>query len=98
MEYLSYQDAFDALVQENDGVLPDLYEDTDITIYGTPVNLAVRLTVADIVAQAIIEVSTTLLAKPAESPVVSKLPRVPVAIGKSLRFDKLLGRAAVSLN
>ena len=98
MEYLSYQDAFDALVQENDGVLPDLYEDTDITISGNAPKLAVRLTVADIVAQAIIEMSVALLAKPTEQPVATKPPRAPVAIGKSLRFDKLLGRAAVSLN
>jgi hypothetical protein len=57
MNYLSYKDAFSALVQENDGVLPDLYETINITIFCHPAEAPPITTVADVVAYAIIEAS-----------------------------------------
>jgi hypothetical protein len=57
MNYLSYKDAFLALVQENDGVLPDLYETVDITIFCHPADAPAISTVADVVAYAIVEAS-----------------------------------------
>jgi hypothetical protein len=57
MNYLSYKDAFSALVQENDGVLPDLYETVNITIFCHPIDAPAIMTVADVVAYAIIEAS-----------------------------------------
>jgi hypothetical protein len=57
MNYLSYKEAFSALVQENDGVLPDLYETVDLTIFCHPVDAPPISTVADVVAYAIIETS-----------------------------------------
>lgn len=57
MNYLSYKDAFSALVQENDGVLPDLYETINITIFCHPAGAPPIATVADVVAYAIIEAS-----------------------------------------
>lgn len=57
MNYLSYKDAFSALVQENDGVLPDLYETVNLTIFCHPIDAPPISTVADVVAYAIIEAS-----------------------------------------
>jgi hypothetical protein len=57
MNYLSYKAAFSALVQENDGVLPDLYETVNITIFCHPAEAPAITTVADVVAYAIIEAS-----------------------------------------
>jgi hypothetical protein len=57
MNYLSYKEAFSALVKENDGVLPDLYETVDITIFCHPATAPAITTVADVVAYAIIEAS-----------------------------------------
>jgi len=57
MNYLSYKEAFSALVQENDGVLPDLYETVNITIFCHPFDAPPITTVADVVAYAIIEAS-----------------------------------------
>lgn len=57
MNYLSYKEAFSALVQENDGVLPDLYETVEITIFCHPADAPPISTVADVVAYAIIEAS-----------------------------------------
>lgn len=57
MNYLSYKDAFSALVQENDGVLPDLYETVTLTILCHPAEAPPIATVADVVAYAIVETS-----------------------------------------
>jgi hypothetical protein len=57
MNYTSYKDAFSALVQENDGVLPDLYETVSFTIFCHPADAPPITTVADVVAYAIIETS-----------------------------------------
>lgn len=57
MTYPSYKEAFAALVQENDGVLPDLYETVNITIFCHPTDAPAITTVADVVAYAIVEAS-----------------------------------------
>lgn len=59
MEYACYEDAYDALVKDNDGVLPDLYEIADVTISANICNLLGKLTVADVVAYALVEMSTS---------------------------------------
>lgn len=57
MVYNHYYEAYDALVQGNDGVLPDLYEFANLTISCHPANSLASLTVADVVALALVEVS-----------------------------------------
>ena len=58
MNYSCYQEAYDVLVKENDGVLPDLYEVADLTVAGHPSAAHPPLTVADVVALALVEMST----------------------------------------
>lgn len=95
MEYYCYQDAFDAVVKDNDGVLPDLYEVFDFIIYCRPSNLEGPLTVAEIVAYALIEASQIKV----ESPVNAlQLPCAPIAAGEPLYLDKLLDQVVASLN
>ena len=99
MEYTCYKDAFDAVVQDNDGVLPDLYEVFDFIIYCRPFNLTGPLTVAEIVAYAIIETSEANAPKPLAAPsAVAQLPYVPTVVGEPLYLDRLLDQAVASLN
>ncbi len=53
-----YQEAYDVLVRGNDGILPDLYEVAGLTVADQPVAPALPLTVADVVALALVEMST----------------------------------------
>ena len=106
MEYSCYKDAFDAVVEDNDGVLPDLYEVFDFIIYCRPSNLEVPLTVAEIVAYAFLEESEAKVVGSVMVPVASSvmvpsvlpLPYVPVSVGEPLYLDKLLDQAVTSLN
>ena len=98
MEYAYYKDAYDALVKDNDGVLPDLYEEVNFIIYCHPSNSVAIRTVADVVAHALVEVSTAKAAAPGTSPGMIQLPYVPTPTGELLFLDKLLDCAVVSLN
>jgi len=98
MEYLCYKDAFDAVVEDNDGVLPDLYEVFDFIIYCRPSNLTGPPTVAEIVAYALLEASQAEVISSHTVPSVMQLPYVPVSVGEPLHLDKLLDQAITSLN
>lgn len=98
MEYSCYKDAFDAVVEDNDGVLPDLYEVFDFIIYCRPSNLEGPLTVAEIVAHALLEASEVQVASAVVASSVLELPYVPVAVSEPLYLDKLLDQAVASLN
>lgn len=95
MEYYCYKDAFDAVVEDNDGVLPDLYEVFDFILYCRPAHLEGPVTVAEIVAYALIEASE---AKINSASSVSQLPSVPVEVGGLLYLDKFIDQAVASLN
>jgi hypothetical protein len=62
MNYACYQEAYEALVKGNDGVLPDLYEVAEFTVANQPEPWQTPLTVADVVARALVEVSQELAA------------------------------------
>ncbi|RZJ95496.1 MAG: hypothetical protein EOO60_00115 [Hymenobacter sp.] len=98
MEYSCYKDAFDAVVEDNDGVLPDLYEVFNFIIYCRPSYLKGPLTVAEIVACALIEASEAKVVNLPVAPSVGHLPFVTVAMGEPLYLDKLLDQAVTSLN
>jgi hypothetical protein len=98
MEYSCYKDAFDAVVDDNDGVLPDLYEVFDYIIYCRPAYLTGPLTVAEIVAHALIEASETTVVSPLAVPSMVHLPSMSVAAGELLYLDKLLDQAITCLN
>ena len=98
MEYACYKDAFEALVKDNDGVLPDLYEVFDITIYCHSSNSVVSMTVAEVVALALVEVSTAKAAAPSTLPSPTELPFVSIPAGQPLQLDTLLDHAVASLN
>ena len=98
MEYSCYKDAFDAVVEDNDGVLPDLYEVFDFIIYCRPSNLNGPLTVAEIVAYALLEASEAKVVSALTLPSVVHLPYVPASVGEPLYLDKLLDQAVASLN
>jgi len=98
MEYSCYKDAFNAVVEDNDGVLPDLYEVFDFIVYSRPCNLTGPLTVAEIVAYALLEASEIKAANVLAEPSAIQLPYVPVAVGEPLYLDKLLDQAVTSLN
>ncbi|RZJ85910.1 MAG: hypothetical protein EOO60_14150 [Hymenobacter sp.] len=98
MEYNCYEDAYAALVKDNDGVLPDLYEITDITISSQLCNLLENLTVADIVAHALVEVSRLKSSEPSRLPATTESLYVAVPTGEPLHLDKLLDQAVASLN
>ncbi|MFD1874578.1 hypothetical protein [Hymenobacter bucti] len=95
MEYYCYKDAFDAVVQDNDGVLPDLYEVFNFIIYCRPSNLEGPLTVAEIVAYALIEASEAKVSSPAGA---LQVPYVAAVVGELPYLDKLLDQAVASLN
>ena len=98
MNYLSYKDAFSALVQENDGVLPDLYETVSLTIFCHPADALPIATVADVVAYAIIETSDEFR--------VASFMRQPVCLvttadrfaGPYLGFEHILEQATTFYN
>lgn len=98
MEYSCYKDAFAAVVEDNDGVLPDLYEVFDFTIYCRPSNLQGLPTVAEIVAYAFLEESEAKRANSPSVPCVMQLPYVLVSASEPLYLDKLLDQAVTSLN
>jgi hypothetical protein len=62
MNYTCYPEAYEALVKGHDGVLPDLYELAEFTVANQPEPWQTPLTVADIVALALVEVSEELSA------------------------------------
>jgi len=95
MEYHCYKDAFDAVVKDNDGVLPDLYEVFDFIMYCRPSYLEGPVTVAEIVAYALVEASEVKRNSVASVPPV---PCVPVVVGELLYLDKLFDQAVLSLN
>ncbi|RZJ91132.1 MAG: hypothetical protein EOO60_08290 [Hymenobacter sp.] len=97
MNYLCYKDAFSALVAENDGVLPDLYEEINITISCHPANAPSIATVADVVAYAIIETSNEFYTAAASRPVLLLPPPTRVSL-KATGLDCLLSQAATSPN
>lgn len=98
MEYSCYKDAYDAVVNDNDGVLPDLYEVFDFIIYCRPATLSGPITVAEIVAYALIEASEARVASSVVVPVAMQVPYMSVLAGEPLYLDKLLDQAATSLN
>jgi hypothetical protein len=57
MNYACYQEAYEALVKGNNGVLPDLYELAEFTVAHQPEPWQASLTVADVVALALVEIS-----------------------------------------
>jgi hypothetical protein len=92
MTYNYYYEAYDALVKENDGVLPDLYELANLTISCHPANLLPTMTVADVVALALVEMSTLRTA----TPIIQQLP--VAAQNRLVDLDELLAHAVVSRN
>lgn len=98
MEYTCYKDAYDALVKDNDGVLPDLYEITDIIISNNICNLAGKLTVADVVAHALVEMSTSGPVKSDIALIRTEQLYLPITASEPLQLDKLLDQAIVSVN
>ncbi|RZK31030.1 MAG: hypothetical protein EOO61_18535 [Hymenobacter sp.] len=98
MEFTCYEAAYAAVVKDNDGVLPDLYETTDITILNQPYNSAKKLTVADIVANALVEVSMLKATTPSKQPITSEPLYVEASTGELLHIDKLLDQAVTSVN
>ncbi len=98
MEYYCYREAFDAVVKDNDGILPDLYEVFDFIIYCRPASLRGPVTVAEIVAHALIETSEAKIISSVSMPSVPQVPYIPVEAGGLLYLDKLLDQAAAFLN
>lgn len=98
MEYSSYFDAYEALVKDNDGVLPDLYEPANLTISIHPSNLMDSLTVADVLALAIVEMSSSLATSPSGVLITTKLASAPAPSGELVDLDKMLERVTASLN
>jgi hypothetical protein len=94
MVYNYYYEAYDALVKENDGVLPDLYELANLTISCHPSNLLPTMTVADIVALALVEMSTLTTVVPTICP----LPAALAASNGPVDLDELLAHAVASRN
>jgi hypothetical protein len=94
MIYNYYYEAYDALVKDNDGVLPDLYELADLTISCHPSHLLPTMTVADVVALALVEVSTLR----ATAPIIQQLPVAVVTQNGLVDLDELLAHAVVSRN
>jgi hypothetical protein len=94
MVYNYYYEAYDALVKENDGVLPDLYELANLTISCHPADLLSSMTVADVVALALVEMST--LVTPTST--VHHLPVATVTHNGLVDLDELLAHAVVSRN
>lgn len=98
MNYLSYKEAFSALVQDNDGVLPDLYETVNITIFCHLASAPAIATVADVVAYAIIEASEEF-----RVPAFSRRPAQLVTAtyeyaGPYLGFESVLELGSACLN
>ena len=99
MDYNTYQDAYDALVKDNDGVLPDLDELANLTISCHPSNLPAVSTVADVVAYALVEVSALAPATPPRpTEKVLALAGVTASASPVVNLDELLLRAAGTLN
>lgn len=98
MNYLCYKEAFSALVAENDGVLPDLYELVDITISCHPTEAPILATVADIVAYAIIEASLEFRPVALDLQPVVALPQPAHISNKLVNLDCLVTQAAASFN
>jgi hypothetical protein len=98
MEYYCYKDAFDAVVEDNEGVLPDLYEVFDFILYCRPAHLEGPVTVAEIVAYALIEASEAKINSAASVPRVPQMPAVPMETGGLLYLDKFIDQAVASLN
>lgn len=98
MNYSCYKEAFSALVEENDGVLPDLYEAVNITISCHPADGPALTTVADVVAYAIIEASLEFRAPaaPAQPVVVLSAPVRPS--NKLVCLERLILQAAACSN
>jgi hypothetical protein len=91
MTYNFYHEAYDALVKDNDGVLPDLYELANLTISCHPSHLLPTMTVADVVALALVEMSTL-------TAVVPTFRHLPVAPSGLVDLDELLAHAITSRN
>ena len=94
MIYNYYYEAYDALVKDNDGVLPDLYELANLTISCHPSNLLPTMTVADVVALALVEMSTL----PTVAPTICPLSVVSAAPNGLVDLDELLAHAVASRN
>ncbi|MGI4821088.1 MAG: hypothetical protein ACRYFV_07735 [Janthinobacterium lividum] len=94
MIYNYYYEAYDALVKGNDGVLPDLYELAELTISCHPSYLLPTMTVADVVALALVEMSTLRAA----APIIQQLPVAVVTQNGLVDLDELLAHAVVSRN
>jgi hypothetical protein len=94
MIYNYYYEAYDALVKDNDGVLPDLYELANLTISCHPPDLLPTMTVADVVALALVEMSTMVTVVPT----VHHLPVPTVTHNGLVDLDELLAHAVVSRN
>jgi hypothetical protein len=98
MNYLSYKDAFSALVQENDGVLPDLYETVNITIFCHPTDAPAIATVADVVAYAIIEASDEFRVPAFMRQPAQLMPATYEYAGPYLGFESILELGATCPN
>lgn len=98
MNYSCYKEAFSALVAENDGVLPDLYESLDITISCHPAEAPILATVADVVAYAIIEASLEFRTVAVPPQPVLVLPPPVRTHSNLVDLECLLMQAAASYN
>jgi hypothetical protein len=94
MIYNHYYEAYNALVKDNDGVLPDLYELANVVISCHPSNLLSTMTVADVVAFALVEMSMLATTKL----IPQFLPVVPILSNKLVDLNDLLTHAIVSNN
>lgn len=98
MNYLSYKEAFSALVQENDGILPDLYEFINITISCHPISAPALTTVADVVAYALIETSTEIQAEAVVQQSTILVPTTALVSSRFVCLESLLDQAIASYN
>ena len=98
MNYSCYKEAFSALVEENDGVLPDLYETINITISCHPAEGPALTTVADVVAYAIIEASLEFRAAATPPQPVLLLPVPACPSNKLVCLERLVMQAAACSN
>lgn len=58
MEYNNYEAAINALLQENQGVLPDLTIEVSVALSSPQASAPVCMTVAELLALALVELST----------------------------------------
>jgi len=104
MEYNNYETAINALLQANQGVLPNLDTYTCVALAGLVPSPPVRLTVAELLALALAEIGAEaalaepVLATPAPAWPKLKLPANLHYQGRPLVLTELLEWAVESVN